>query len=576
MSNQEATHYSQFSVIPNDAIVLILSYLKINKADVESHLLAAHKLSRGTGDSSSYIIKLLFGYSGEDPTRTPFQLYTAISFGSHKKLNVIQDLTTNKFALLSPILATCDIVRLKKVSFSQRHLDALKEANRVKDLRIMFNTHQKLRICDTLSKCTSLRKLGLSRIYASELPTLLSNLLNLYSLNVSLFSDDGPALPPPVPIDFAAFKNATELKVLRIYCNFKLPRNNVANHLLNLSCLFEGELKKLTFSMYMDATSLMAIQSNTTLQELELIDCTAVGDLGASYVANNTSLKSASLRNCSIGNVGAQSLFKNNTLLELDIRKNRVLAKGLKDIHLNKFLVTLNIENCKVGNQGATYISQNKRLKYLFVCACDISAQGAAQLLAACPNLWSLYLSHNKIEDAELVENLSKIEQELGGEQPSKLEILKIDSNDVGEQFAEWLSKRHERLNRIYVQNNPHIARGSRHLLSRTYNTDKPVKLNLEGCSITDEDLLSMQDNNKLEWLCLTRNNITDVGAAFLGKQTQLLRIFISQNQAITNQGMEQLVSNESLVMIWLENNPNIDREYILARLSPNIRSFRV
>lgn len=263
-----------------------------------------------------------------------------------------------------------------------------------------------------------------------------------------------------------------------------------------------------------------SLKTNDSLHKL-FLQANTIGDSGAQALADglkrNSSLQCLVLEQNSIGARGgealAESLESNDTLLQLTLRGNSIGSRGAQAIGQslawNCCLLVLDLHGCGVGDSGAEAVARGLWDNRSFF-GCKLS---------------TLFLGRNGIGD----HGAKALAESLGWK--CDLRELYLQANSIGDRGAEAVAR---------------SLRSKGRCLQ---------KLDLEGNSITDRGAqavaISLTRNRNLQWLKLCDNNIGDVGAEALVRDSRTLQELCLKNNSIGERGAKAMAR-------WLPSNKGL------------------
>ena len=251
------------------------------------------------------------------------------------------------------------------------------------------------------------------------------------------------------------------------------------------------------------------------LSRLEHLDLgnTAITDLGLASLASLQHLRFLSLSDCSVSGNGLRHMVGSQNLEELDLGYTELSDDDINFISTFPQLRKLSLRSTRVSTMKRLRIKT--QLHHLDLSGTAITDSGLAGL-AECPCLVSLNVSFTKTTDKGLVE--------LG--RNAKLRILEARSTNV----------------RFH---SPKLVRGLAGL----------ERIDLRMCDqIDDKALRNLSQLQKLTWLRLESDLITDAGVMRLTKLTKLTRLHLYCNK-VTSQAISDLQKANPKLLI----NPQDD-----------------
>ena len=352
----------------------------------------------------------------------------------------------------------------------------------------------------------------------------------------------------------------SRLKVLDI-CNNQITED--AADAIAIAFLSNTSLEEL----YLDNNSLAlgvktlsaTLKEISTLKILDLDNNNVPDDAAdqlAAVVCNNKNLEKIFLMNNNL-KLGAMKIFwalsKITTLTVLNLSKNgmteMVACSLAAAIESNRSLTTIKLSSNKLQTQGIITISQSlRKLSSLQVLHIDDNqiTKAAANDIASVVLSNSCHLKELYLDDNDLQDGMIEIANAL--KNASAIQKLVISDNNLSENVSDALADALKSLHSLRVfaaMNNRLRIKGILSIANSLSLLSGMTLLNIHNNEITKqaEDALALviQNNNKIEDLCIGENDFTEARKII----TSLKNLHALKKINITNCGMLESVSKE-------------------------------
>lgn len=236
----------------------------------------------------------------------------------------------------------------------------------------------------------------------------------------------------------------------------------------------------------LEAKDIAAFASNTSLTSLNIY-MHSIGDDGAIALAKNTRLKELDVGCNNITDIGGVALAQNQSLQDLGLSSNEDIGSTTAiELSVNRTLRKLHMGQTNITDVGVIALATQSDLTDLVLHYTDVSDLGAA-MLASSKTITSLFLSGTNISvngAKSLAQSANLQRLGLGGDF-----FARPRPNDIG-----------------------------------------------------DEGAIALAHSKSIEWLDLSSQQITAVGAAELGKNSKIDNLYLSANYGIRDEGLDALL----------------------------------
>ena len=470
----------------------------------------------------------------------------------------IKNAYENLFCLLHKNISRCEI------SFCLLKHDIL-IANRVKCTKInesssnnnltsIFIAKSKLNLAELvilISKQESIEKLYILDSFLEIYNFKYENLLHIQTLK-ELFihiSDNGSSCTST--FDLLEFQRTySNVSLLFITNNILIGHNPTCEQIL-LSLQLEGNWTVWKISDFPINSEMLhqIVDALSNVVELDLIgynlgkyrsqhNIVQNADSICKLLSHFTGLKILRFYHNDLQEAGAGKIFKNLkklNLTKLNISYNEISEKAVDDIaellSQTAYLVELDL-SCnelpaagmvKILNKMQSHASNFTRLNISKNGLNDDAAHGIAIFLFHNPQLKELDLSCNYLQAAGTIKICEAMRCF------SSLTKLNVSNNNISGEAANDLGAvllQNSLLEELNLSYNNFGILGSSHIIHTMEKMSHLVKLNISNIGITnttiDDIVTVLNNNNKLEELTLSHNNINAVGATIIFKKTSI------------------------------------------------------
>ena len=287
------------------------------------------------------------------------------------------------------------------------------------------------------------------------------------------------------------------------------------------------------------------------------IEATATSDVGLAHIAQLPNLRFLSLGSPYISSDGLRRLSKTDSLQELYLDRLPVDERVLSSFeHLTQLRI-LSLKMTPVTDQGIQRLAGLKQLRQLYLDGTLIT-DAALDAASIWEDLENLSLAHTLISDAGLQKlerctNLKSLDLT-----QTKCSLSGIEKLFVRQQTRTWA----DALSAVFP--------------TRLNPQGEVISLDLSSLRLTDDDMRLLLPLQRLEWLMMPNNRLTDAGIeALMSAEWKRLSLIHLDNADISDASLELLGRLPALRTLHISNT-KISAEAIekLRTRKPGLRVY--
>ncbi|KAF0972798.1 hypothetical protein FDP41_009047 [Naegleria fowleri] len=600
-TSQTSAGTANYSILPMDVIVDILSFLILSKQTIHKY---CNFIQSAQNKNHHSLFHLFFGYKNWDIYKTHVMFL-------YRHFVVKGDLTPyESFSLHSDhqkdeqdgfimnfIFRHAHTLKVDYCPLTDAYCQSLSKNKKIERFTFIGNRkHYHPGLCSALRECNKLKRITLDSVYDWEFTKVfeLPSLTNL-KLNTGMMLRDFP--PRKYNFDFIVdieegqegsikktLKNefsTSRLKHLSLISSDGFTDEYSVTNLMKLPVLevLFLENQKIT------KQSMQSV-GQSSVREFVFERCLNFSDSGMEKLmkVKLPNLSKLTLSSCGFNTSNLKKVFTSsngeilNQLTYIDLSKNQNI-KDTAFSKLNSFkfekLATLDLNHCVSLSSSGILMFMNsfsETIQTLKLRECSLDENALVAILKSCPKLQRLDLEMNNISCTNI--DVSEIED------LSNLHYLTIEKNNLTD--IEWLIEIPlDNLQRLNLSDNPLGDEQANKVLKKFSGYLK--YLIMERCDLSYEFLEGIENisPNCLEGLRLTGNDLSDEAVAKIMKcYPKLKKFFISDNKRITFKSLQTLLNDQTVLkldLFWYERCPlisNDEKKFFLEQTNiPFVRS---